>query len=575
MINWIKNHKHIVLYTLGIFVVAVSILPYFILKENIWVTFHDQLDGEVLNYIYQAKYFLKGDIVPEMMNGIPKTGMLMPAPMGVIFFLFMSPFWAYVCLQILVTFTAYTGMFLLLTKITDDCRIGFVCGCMFAYLPFMPVYGLSIAGLPLLWYAFMMLYEKDKVIISYVLLVFTTGFSSFVLSGFAVCLMMFVVLAYIIRRNGIKKHLHMIIGFVVMCVTFVLCNLSLFADFIPGINSSKEVSHRTEFILYPLSDYMGEFKMVFFGESMYTPAYGGVICGFTLILIVLCLIFKKKDMIRMPLTILTVLLVITVLSILWKSSLCLNTIRQLGPLKYFQANRISWLVPPLWYVLLGIDFKIVLQWLSSGQDRMKNKMLWVIGYGSALLVCALMALIICKQSFLNRHIRQILFSDTYDIITWNQYYAGDVYEQIDEMIGRDKSEYRVVSLGMSPAAALYNGFYCLDGYSNNYPLSYKHEFKAIIEDELEKSEENRIYFDEWGNRCYLMSSESGGSPMIRKYAATAYQDLDIDVNQLSSMGCEYIFSAMEILNADDLGLTSEGAYETPASYYKIYVYSIG
>lgn len=574
MINWIKTHKHITLYILGIFVVAVSIVPYFILKENIWVTFHDQLDGEVLNYIYQAKYFFNGDVVPEMMNGIPKTGMLMPAPMGVIFFLLLSPFWAYVSLQILVIFTAYTGMFLLLNKITGDCRIGFVCGCLFAYLPFMPVYGLSIAGLPLLWYAFLMLYEKDKMIISYLLIVFTTGFSSFVLSGFAVCLMMFVVLAYIIRRNGIKKHLHMIIGFGVMCVTFVLCNLSLFADFIPGINSSKEVSHRTEFILYPVSDYVGEFKTVFFGESMYTPAYGGVICGFTVILIILCLVFKKKDMIRMPLAMLTFLLVITVLSILWKSSLCLNTIRQLGPLKYFQANRISWLVPPLWYILLGVDFKIVLQWLSSGQEKMKNKMIWVIGYGSALLVCALMALIICKQSFLNRHIRQILFPDTYDIITWNQYYAGDVFEQIDEIIDRDKSEYRVVSLGMSPAAALYNGFYCLDGYSNNYPLSYKHEFKAVIENELEKSEENRIYFDEWGNRCYLMSSESGGSPMIRKYAATAYQDLDIDVNQLSSMGCEYIFSAMEILNADDLGLMSGGVYETPASYYRVHVYSI-
>ena len=96
MINWIKAHKHMVLYILGLFVVTVSVLPYFILKENIWVSFQDQLDGEVPNYIYQAKYFLKGNTVPEMMNGIPKTGMLVPAPFGVLFFLLLPPFWAYV-----------------------------------------------------------------------------------------------------------------------------------------------------------------------------------------------------------------------------------------------------------------------------------------------------------------------------------------------------------------------------------------------------------------------------------------------------------------------------------------------
>ncbi|MBO5281674.1 MAG: hypothetical protein J6B43_00890, partial [Lachnospiraceae bacterium] len=62
-----------------------------------------------------------------------------------------------------------------------------------------------------------------------------------------------------------------------------------------------------------------------------------------------------------------------------------------------------------------------------------------------------------------------------------------------------------MSLGITPAAALYNGFYCLDGYSNLYPLEYKHEFREIIARELEKSEGVRVYFDAWGNRCYLFN----------------------------------------------------------------------
>lgn len=574
MIKWIKAHKQAVLYIVGLLVVAVSLLPYFILKENVWVPFHDQLDGEVPNYIYQAKYIFKGDIIPEVMNGIPKTGMLPPAPFATIFFLALSPFWAYVLLQILVTVTAYTGMFLLIFQGIGDCRIGFLCGCLFAYLPFMPVYGLSIAGLPILWYAFWMLYEKKRIVMSYVLILLYAGFSSFALVGFAVCLTMFIALVYRTWRKGIKNQIHIFIGFGLLCITYVLCNLSLFAELLPWVNSTEEISHRAEFVINPLSDYVGQFKAVFLGESTYTPAYAGWICVITVVLLVLCVVFKKWEVIRVLLALAAVLVLITVLSLLWDSSLCMNILRQMGPLKYFQANRISWLIPPIWYILLGFDFKIILQLTSTYGEIIKSKLICMVGYAGVLVMCGIMAMVIYNQSFFYHQLRQVVFPDTYKIMTWNQYYAQGAFEQIDEAIGRDKSEYRVVSLGMSPAAALYNGFYCLDGYSNNYPLSYKHEFRKTMEKELAKSEVTRVYFDEWGNRCYLMSSESGGSPMISKHSATAYQNLEIDTEQLISMGCEYLFSAMEIINADKLNMTPEGVFETPSSYYKIYVYSL-
>lgn len=42
-----------------------------------------------------------------------------------------------------------------------------------------------------------------------------------------------------------------------------------------------------------------------------------------------------------------------------------------------------------------------------------------------------------------------------------------------------------------------HGFYTVDGYSNNYPLEYKHRFREVIAAELEKNEEVRVYFDLW------------------------------------------------------------------------------
>ena len=66
-------------------------------------------------------------------------------------------------------------------------------------------------------------------------------------------------------------------------------------------------------------------------------------------------------------------------------------------------------------------------------------------------------------------------------------------------------DYRVASIGIHPAIAQYNGFYTLDTYNNFYPLSYKHEFRKIIEKELEKNKKIRNYFDAWGGRCYFFT----------------------------------------------------------------------
>ena len=566
MITWLKAHRQFVWYLLGLCIASLSLIPYFILKENIWVPFHDQLDGEVPNYMYQAKYLFRGSMIPEVMNGIPKTGMLPPAPFGVLLFCMLPPFWAYVSLQVLVTIGAYTGMFLLVTKVTGDCRIGFLCGCLFDYLPFMPVYGLSIAGQPLLWYALIQLYEKRKVGCSLLLLFLYAGLSSFALVGFAVCGVVFVFLLILAAGKKLKEKWQVLIGFLILCVTYGSFNISLFLQLLSGMGDKGVLSHRTEFVLTPISDYFGQFKEIFFGRGIYTPAYAEEIFVLTIVLVLFCIFTGKKKWVRLPLALVGTILAFTVAALVWDSALCMNTLRKLGPLTYFQANRISWLIPPLWYLVLGLDFKIILQG--------KRKLLSAVGYGSILAVCTVLAIGIYEQSFFYHQLRQVVFPDTYQIMTWKQYYADDIFSQIDENIGREKSEYRVVSLGMSPAAALYHGFYCLDGYSNNYPLEYKHTFRKVMEKELEKSEATRLYFDEWGNRCYLMSAESGGAPMIGKFAATAYQNLEIDVEQLKSMGCEYLFSAMEIVNAQDLNMTLEGVYETPSSYYKVYVYQL-
>ena len=167
----------------------------------------------------------------------------------------------------------------------------------------------------------------------------------------------------------------------------------------------------------------------------------------------------------------------------------------------------------------------------------------------------------------------------YETISWSDYFAIGVMEQVEEYIREterlEQSEYRVVSLGIDPVAALYHGFYTLDGYSNNYDVEHKHAFREVIAPELARNEWLRYYYDDWGNRCYLFSAEIPGYYNIEKGSAW-YNDLQINTEALKELGCTYILSAAYIVNAADLKLEllQEEAFETEESYYRIYIYKL-
>ena len=72
---------------LGLLAVLFMGLPYLLLGEDAIVTYHDQLDGELIAYLLQAKHLFRGSILPEFMNGVAKTALIPPAPLFVLLFL--------------------------------------------------------------------------------------------------------------------------------------------------------------------------------------------------------------------------------------------------------------------------------------------------------------------------------------------------------------------------------------------------------------------------------------------------------------------------------------------------------
>ena len=158
--------------------------------------------------------------------------------------------------------------------------------------------------------------------------------------------------------------------------------------------------------------------------------------------------------------------------------------------------------------------------------------------------------------------------------SFSEYFIEDVYSQIEDYIGKEQSSYKVASLGIDPAIAMYNGFYCIDGYSNNYPLSYKHAFRKIIEKEIEKSEALQFYFDGWGSRCYLFAAETYTSYSIKKSSNFVYQDLELNSDALKELGCDYLFAAAPIEDAAQMELVLLNSFTSDSSAYTIYLYEV-
>ena len=84
----------------------------------------------------------------------------------------------------------------------------------------------------------------------------------------------------------------------------------------------------------------------------------------------------------------------------------------------------------------------------------------------------------------------------------------------------------------------------------------------------------RVYFDTWGNRCYLFNSITGNYMRLQKGNTLVYEGLEFDMEALRELGCEYLFSGAEIDDADRMGMELVGYFETEDSYWGIWVYRL-
>lgn len=228
-------------------------------------------------------------------------------------------------------------------------------------------------------------------------------------------------------------------------------------------------------------------------------------------------------------------------------------------LKSLHLSRVAWVEPLLWYAC----FALVLERLARGLR------------GGVPLAVGLIALQLAVPFFSHE-----FYGQRKELgMTYREFFSPELFREIREHVGRPLDSYRVVSIGLPPGIASYNGFYTLDGYVSNYPLEYKHRFRRLIAAELAKRPEHRRRFDQWGSHCFVYVAELP-QPLrsITYYGHTRdarprrIRRLELDRDAMQDLGLDYALSAVQIGNPRANGLVPRGVFERGDSPWRIFLY---
>ena len=260
----------------GLLAVAVGFIPYIILGSQCIFTIPDQLDGEIVAYYLNSLHFGDGvSAFEEVMGGVPVTAFVAPSPFSVLFFRVFPLLDAFLINHFFVLLVAFIGMYFFCDKAGVHPFISFCCSVLFSYLPFYTVYGLSIAGLPLVMWAWLILKEKNfKGCAGWVLLILYSAASSPVLVGYAVCFTWAVLLVIrIIRTRKVSETLAAWTGLALMALTYLVLNHRLFSEVLFG----GEVSNKDAYVKFstPFAESFREMLMEgnMAAKSVHTPVF--------------------------------------------------------------------------------------------------------------------------------------------------------------------------------------------------------------------------------------------------------------------------------------------------------------
>ncbi len=227
---------------IGLIIIIIPNIIWAILGENSYVLIHDNLDSEFL-YVQQllhSQNLLGFDLnakIQGVMEGVPRFFYRSGFNFTFIIFSLFPPFFAYLVLHLIVHTIGYIGMFILLKKnfIQKNDILTLAISICFGFLGYYYTsFGISIAGQPLLLFAFLNLLNNKKEIYNWLIISLFPFFSFLPITlPFFIPLLSIIALNHFISKKEIPWKFIIgifLISIINLLLEFNLAYSSLFSE---------------------------------------------------------------------------------------------------------------------------------------------------------------------------------------------------------------------------------------------------------------------------------------------------------------------------------------------------------
>ncbi|MBF9143952.1 DUF6044 family protein [Hymenobacter properus] len=549
------------------------LLPFLLLGSHSYLTIHDNLDTEIGSPYLLNKFRVVFDyrpttVIPSIMNGLPRNALRSGLNPTVWLFGIFPPWAAYVVNQALVRLLGLLGMWALLRArwLPESRQRGLAAGLALAWatLRIYSIYGLTVLGQPALLLAVLRLREGrgrwwDWLLVAvfpvWTFFVFVGPFIGAALGGLAL---------YDFWHGRRAAALRVALATGLLMAMYVVVEWPLFNSLLVA---QQFVSHRTEHdLLRQMSLGLGAglrqaLSFLAIGQYHSSQFFRGAVA-----LAVLAALAWAPGGWRVAARKLAPWL----LGILGVSVFCGFVLQgvalvqhQLPLLHAFNLTRLGFLLPLACFGVLALSLRL----LPPGRQTV-----------AAGLVGLQLLIGLAMNTEWTNNLRELAGHAKKGQPNYAQYVAKPLFTSVKQYLaqrtGLPPSGYRVGCLGFAPAVAQLNDFYTLDSNQNNYPLTYKRQFRPLIAGELAKDADLRAYFDAWGNRCFFYSHELGRNFLVPATPIRTVQDWALDAAAFQRLGGRFILSAARLANPARSGLRPVGDFVNSDAYWHIYVYEV-
>jgi len=528
------------------------------------------------------------------MAGLPRVSYPSEMNIQIWLYYFFDPFTAYIINAIILHLVAFISARLILKEQflnhykhliplnhLNDKELQFFVNfsaLYFALLPHWTLGGLSIAGMPLIFNAFLNILNKTYKIRDIIILILYPFYSYFIFSNIFLIFLLGIILIYDSFKNK-RLNIKCALALVIFSVISLITEYRVILSTINGFND-----HRTEFyhnnnltfknfIPNLIQSILNNIEFYYYSYSDATPRHYPFLFLFLLFSVFLSLLLNHKQVLKILVAGLLSTLILAYLYPLSKYVLfIIDAIFPSFLTKPIQGFTFRFYVlnPMIWLFILFV-MSVYLSQLNNNSRKVFILILFLFDIYILFTTGKVLNFLTYRslESPLSNNIKNKNIP-----ITYASYYDEKLFKEIEEFIqkkyGLFKNQYRVAAITdpnpayplFSPSVLLYNNFYTIDGYCVYYPLSYKKIFQQIMNDSPEQNPFVRS-LKYYGNRVYVGSTDTTHNGEIQK--------LNINTNVLKQLNCQFIFSRRKILDTT-ANLKLINHFE--GMYWKINLYKV-